>query len=139
MLEELQRRNFAPTTIATYLPCGRAIRPTFQVPAGPAESDAFPVLPGVSAARAEDATADGSSPRRGLALLLREDAEASVPARRHALSEGPAAFAADPERRGDGAGDRRRRQSVAPHDADGPVLDRDAKRGTAPFAGRGHR
>ena len=32
-----------------------------------------------------------------------------------------------------------RRQSVAPHDADGPVLDRHAERGAAPSAGRRHR
>ena len=73
------------------------------------------------------------------ALLLREDAEAAVSARRHAVSESPAAAAPDPECRGGGAGDRRRRQSVAPHDADGPVLDRHAERGAAPSAGRRHR
>jgi hypothetical protein len=57
MLEELQRRNFAPTTISTS-PCGRAVRSTLQVSARPTESDALPFLPSVSAPRAEDAAAD---------------------------------------------------------------------------------
>ena len=139
MLEELQRRNFAPTTISTYLHAVEQFARHFKCRPDRLNQTPLPDLPGVSAARAEDAPADRSPPCRGVAVLLREDAEAALPARRHAVSESPASAAADPERRGGRAGDRRRRQSVAPHDADGPVLDRHAERGAAPSAGRRHR
>jgi hypothetical protein len=68
-------------------------------------------------------------PSRGAADATRK--ARSIGPRRHAVSESPTAVATDAQRRGDGARDRRRRQSVAPHHADGPVLDRHAKRGAA--------
>ena len=139
MLEELQRRNFAPTTISTYLHAVEQFARHFKCRPDRLNQTHLRILPGVSAARAEAAPADRAPPRRGVAVLLREDAEAALPARRHAVSEGPAPAAADPECRGGGAAHRRRRRSVAPHDADGPVLDRHAERRAAPAAGRRHR
>ena len=59
------------------------------------------------------AAADGAAPRLGAPLLLREDAEAALPARRHAVSESAPPATADPERGGDDALDRR-----APTDSD---------------------
>ena len=87
MLEELQRRNFAPTTISTYLHAVEQFARHFKCRPDRLNQTHFAVLPGVSAARAEAAAADGPAPRRGAALLLREDAEASLSPRRHAVSE----------------------------------------------------
>src|SRR5437867_5631662 len=103
MLEELQRRNFAPTTISSYLHAVEQFARHFKCRPDRLNQTHFRSYQ--AAARAEAATVDGPLPRRGVALLLREDAEASVPGRRHALSESPAAAAPNPERRGNGASD----------------------------------
>ena len=139
MLEELQRRNFAPTTVSTYLHAVEQFARHFKCRPDRLNQTHF---------------------RSYQAYLLRERKMRPLTVRLHVaalrfffvktlkrpylLDDTPypkalRRVAADPERRGGGAGDRRRRQSVASHDADGPVLDRHAKRGAAPSAGWGHR
>ena len=139
MLEELQRRNFAPTTISTYLHAVEQFARHFKCRPDRLNQTHF---------------------RTYQAYLLRERKMRPLTVRLHVAAlrfffvktlkrryllddtpypKAPAAAAADPERRGGGAADRRRRQPVAPHDADGPVLDRHAERGAPPAAGRRHR
>ena len=81
MLEELQRRNFAPTTISTYLHAVEQFARHFKCRPDRLNQTHFRILPGVSAPRTEDAPVDRSPACRGVALLLREDAEAALPAR----------------------------------------------------------
>ena len=135
MLEELQRRNYAASTIAYY------IRNVEQF------------------ARFFKRSPDRLNPthlRTYQAYLLRErklaprtvklhvcairfffvkTLEAPLSARGHALPEGPTPAAADPERRGRHAHDRGGAQPLASHDADAAVLDRHAERGAAASAG----
>ena len=89
MLEELQRRNYAKTTVQSLLASGRSIRQIFSQTARPTESRSPPRVSGVPAARPETRAADREAPRVCAAILLREDAEAVVPARRHAVPEVP--------------------------------------------------
>jgi hypothetical protein len=107
MLEELQRRNFAPTTISTYLHAVEQFARHFKCRPDRLNQMHFRSYQAYLLRERKLRPLTVRAPRRGVALLLREDAEASVPARRHALSQSPASVAADPERRGGGAGDRR--------------------------------
>ena len=96
MLEELQRRNYATTTVQYLHPGRRAIRQVLSHAAGPTQSEPRADVSGVPAARAEARAADGEAPRLGAPVLLREDTEAAVHAGRPAVSEGPTPAPGDP-------------------------------------------
>jgi integrase/recombinase XerD len=93
MLEELQRRNFAPTTISTYLHAVEQFARHFQCRPDRLNQTHFRSYQAYLLRERKMRPADRSPPCRGVALLLREDAEAAVPVRRHAVSESPAAAA----------------------------------------------
>ena len=95
MLEELQRRNYATTTVQYYIQAVERFAKYFA-PAGPTQSEPLADVSGVPAARAEARAADGEAPRLGAPVLLREDAEAAVHAGRPAVSEGPTPAPGDP-------------------------------------------
>ena len=129
MLEELQRRNFAPTTISTYLHAVEQFARHFKCRPDRLNQTHF---------RSYQAYLLRERKMRPLTVRLHVAALrfffVKTLKRRYLLDDtpypkAPAAAAADPECRGGRAVDRRRRQSVAPHDADGPVLDRHAERG----------
>ena len=69
---------------------GRAVRQIFSPSARPAQSGAPPRVSGIPAARPQTRAGDGEAPRLSAPVLLREDADAAVPARRHPVSEGVA-------------------------------------------------
>ena len=99
MLEELQRRNYAKTTVYYYLKAVERFAKYFHTSAGPTQSEPLADVSGVPAARAEARAADGEAPRLGAPVLLREDAEAPVPAGRHPVSESPTPAPGDPHAR----------------------------------------
>ena len=71
MLEELQRRNFAPTTISSAISTPSSNSPgTSSRPPDRLNQTHLRIVPGVSAARAEDAPADRAAPRRGVAFFF---------------------------------------------------------------------
>ena len=95
MLEELQRRNYAPTTISRYLHAVEQFARHFKRPPDRLNQTHFrPYQAYLLRERKLRRGRCGCMSRA--ALLLREDAEAPVPARRHAVSESPASAAADP-------------------------------------------
>ena len=61
MLEELQRRNYAKTTVQYYIQAVERFAKYFRTPAGPTQSEPPADVSGVSAARAEARAADGAS------------------------------------------------------------------------------
>ena len=96
MLEELQRRNYATTTVQYYIQAVERFATVLSHPAGPTHSEPLADVSGVPAARAEARAADGEAPRLGAPVLLREDAEAAVHAGRPAVSKGPTPAPGDP-------------------------------------------
>ena len=89
MLEELQRRNYAKTTVQYDIQAVERFAKYFRTPAGPTQSEPLADVSGVSAARAEARAAHGEAPRLGIPVLLRENAEAALPAGGRPLSEVP--------------------------------------------------
>jgi tRNA(Glu) U13 pseudouridine synthase TruD len=139
MLEELQRRNFAATTITTYLKAVEQFARHFNC-----RPDRL----------------NHTHLRTYQAYLLRERKLTSRTVRLHVAAlrfffvktlkrryllddtpypKAPRLAPRDPQRRRGHAVDRRRGQSRSSHDADGLVLDRHAECGAAPAAGLGHR
>ena len=121
MLEELQRRNYATTTVQYYIQAVERFAKYVSPPAGPTQSEPRADVSGVPAARAEARAADGEAPRLGAPVLLREDAEAAVHAGRPAVSKGPTPAPGDPHHGRSHPIDRWRAESDRSHDADGPV------------------
>src|SRR5262245_561793 len=117
----------------------RAIRQVLSYVPGSTQSEPSPPVSGVPVTRAEARAADGQAPRLSTPVLLREDAQAPLPAGGHPLSESSAAAPDDPDHRGSRPPDRRGEESHRSDDAHGPVLDRHAERRAAPPAGPRHR
>ena len=76
MLEELQRRNFALSTISTYLHAVEQFARHFNCRPDRLNQSHFRTYQAYFAPRAEDAPAKGALARGGPAVLLREDTEA---------------------------------------------------------------
>ena len=140
MLEELQRRNFAPSTIATYLHAVEQFARHFKCRPDRLNQTHFRSYPAYLLRERQ---------LRPLSVRLHVAALrfffVKTLKRRYLLDDTPYPKAPrrlparDPDveemaRLIDAAG-----QSVASHDADGPVLDRHAKRGAPASAGRRHR
>src|SRR5262249_6814977 len=116
---------------------GGAVCPALQVSTRPSQSHAPAQLPGVPLADGAAPAEDGPAPRVGAAVLLREDVEASLSPRRHAVPEGAPASTVDPECGGDGLPHRGGGWPLSPHDGDDAVRDGHAERGTPAAPGRG--
>ena len=139
MLDELQRRNYAKTTVQYYIQAVERFAKHFHRSPDQLNRTPPPRVSGLPAARPQTRAADGEASRLGAPVLLREDPEAAVPARRHPVSEGAASPADHPDRGGSHPIDRRRPHADGPHDADGAVFHGDAERGDAEPAGEEHR
>jgi len=98
MLEELQRRNFAKTTVQYYLQAVEEFAAYFGKPPDQLNQDHLRQY------QAHLLTERKLQPRTArlhvcaLPLLLQQDVEAALAARRHSLSPGSAPVARNPER-----------------------------------------
>ena len=139
MLEELQRRNYATTTVQYYIQAVERFAKHFHRPPDQLNQASPARVSGVSPARAKARAADGQAPRLRTPILLRQDVEAPLPARRHSVSEGPASIADDPDGGRSHPIDRCRAHAHRPCDVDGAVLNGHAERRDAESAGQRHR
>ena len=97
MLEELQRRNYAETTVTTYVKVVAAFARYFDRPPdqlGPEEIRTYQVH---LLSEKKLKRKDGSPPHRGVALFLLQDVAASLSARGSAVPEGGPSAADDPD------------------------------------------
>ena len=135
MLEELQRRNYAPTTVQAYIHAVEQFAKHFHRPPDQLASDH---LREYQAYLLRDRKLEPRTVKLHVAALRFFFVKTLK--RRYLLddipvSEGPAPAADDPDRRGSHAIDRRRPHAHPPHDADGAVFHGDAERGDAEPAG----
>ena len=93
MLEELQRRNFAPTTISTYLHAVEQFARHFKCRPDRLNQTHLRTYQAYLLRERKMRPLTVRLHVGGAALLLREDAEAALPARRHAVSQSPASAA----------------------------------------------
>ena len=121
MLEELQRRNYATTTVQYYIQAVERFASTFARRRTNSIRATCGRIRRTCCASGSSA-ADGELPRLGAPVLLREDAEAAVHAGRPAVSKGPTPAPGDPHHGRSHPIDRWRAESDRSHDADGPVL-----------------
>ena len=130
MLDELQRRNYATTTVESYIHAVERFARHFKRRPDRLNQDHLRTYQAYLLRERKLEPADREAPCLGAPLLLREDAETALCPRRHPVSEGPASaptrFSRVEEviRLIDAA-----RQSVAPHDADDAVFHGHAQRG----------
>ena len=139
MLDELQRRNYSPSTVRCYIHAVEDFSKYFHRSPERLGPEPYSPVPGASVSRSQAVAWYHPEPICGSAFSLRQDASAPLPARSDSFSQA-SQEAADRTQSGRGrAADRFGPEPDASHHADDAVCNRAAPSRVVPPEGHRHR